>query len=381
MKVGIEKGEPMIRRIYVDNYKCLVNFEICFDELTLLLGTNGTGKSAILDVLFGLRHLLDNSAKILDSVAFPSATCTRWQNVDVQVVEVEVELDGEVNTYRLEVEHQSDRRKARVIHESLLIQGKPLFTFVNGEAQLYRDDHTEGPKFPADWTESALARVAPRPDNTRLTAFLEFMRGIVVCGLYPRNFTAESPREEAVLERDGANFASWYRHMVLEHQDAVPALLETLSEVIQGFSSIRLERVGTEARALMLVFTTGNGVAKRYELRLDEISDGQRALLAVYSLLYLRESRTSALFLDEPDNYISLPELQPWLMTLKDRIDEGLGQVVVCSHHPELIDYLGSEGKLLSREVSGHTKVRPASAVVAGEALRLSEVISRGWER
>lgn len=371
----------MIRRIYVDNYKCLVNFEVSFNTLTLLLGANGTGKSAILDILFGLRHLLDGSAKILDRVAFPGSTCTRWQSVDVQVVEVEVELNQEIYVYRLEVEHDPERRKARVQKESLTVGGLPLFAFANGDAQLYRDNHSEGPIFPADWTESALSRVASRPDNTRLSAFLEFMRGIVVCGLYPRNFTAESPREEAILERDGSNFASWYRHMVLEHQDVVPELTVAISDVIDGFTSIRLERVGTEARALMLVFTTGNGRPQRYELRLDEISDGQRALLAVYSLLYLRERQTSALFLDEPDNYIALPELQPWLMALSDRISEGMGQVVICSHHPELIDYLGlDDGKILSREVSGHTKVREASSVVAGDALRLSEVIARGWE-
>ena len=28
----------MIKRIYVDNYKCLVNFELALEELSLLLG-------------------------------------------------------------------------------------------------------------------------------------------------------------------------------------------------------------------------------------------------------------------------------------------------------------------------------------------------------
>ena len=50
----------MIRRIYVDNYKCLVNFELSFDRLTLLIGPNGVGKSAVLDVIFSLRQLLSD---------------------------------------------------------------------------------------------------------------------------------------------------------------------------------------------------------------------------------------------------------------------------------------------------------------------------------
>src|SRR5690606_19113624 len=121
-----------------------------------------------------------------------------------------------------EIEHDADRRRGRIRRETLSANGKPLFAFLDGDVQLHRDDHSKGPTFPADWSESALARVAPRNDNRRLTAFLEFVRRAVVCGLYPRAFTAESSSEESMLSRDGANFASWYRHMMLEHQDLVP---------------------------------------------------------------------------------------------------------------------------------------------------------------
>ncbi len=41
----------MITRLYVDNYKCLVNFELRLDELTLLLGPNGVGKTSVLEAI------------------------------------------------------------------------------------------------------------------------------------------------------------------------------------------------------------------------------------------------------------------------------------------------------------------------------------------
>ena len=41
----------MLKRLYVDNYKCLTNFDIRFAELTLLLGANGCGKSAVFEVI------------------------------------------------------------------------------------------------------------------------------------------------------------------------------------------------------------------------------------------------------------------------------------------------------------------------------------------
>ena len=45
----------MIRRLYVDNYKCFVNFEVRLDPLTLLLGRNGAGKTAILEEIEAAR--------------------------------------------------------------------------------------------------------------------------------------------------------------------------------------------------------------------------------------------------------------------------------------------------------------------------------------
>jgi DNA repair exonuclease SbcCD ATPase subunit len=44
----------MLKRLYVDNYRCFVNFTLDSQELTLLVGPNGSGKSSVLDVLFAL---------------------------------------------------------------------------------------------------------------------------------------------------------------------------------------------------------------------------------------------------------------------------------------------------------------------------------------
>ncbi len=41
----------MLKRIYIDNFRCLVNFELSVDSINLFLGPNGAGKSAVFDVL------------------------------------------------------------------------------------------------------------------------------------------------------------------------------------------------------------------------------------------------------------------------------------------------------------------------------------------
>ena len=80
----------MYERIYIDNYKCLVNFDLHLSETSLLVGSNGSGKTAVLDVVFGLRRLLAGEAKVNDRVAFHPSTLTRWQSGREQLFEIEV---------------------------------------------------------------------------------------------------------------------------------------------------------------------------------------------------------------------------------------------------------------------------------------------------
>ncbi|HSF38980.1 MAG TPA: ATP-binding protein [Thermoanaerobaculia bacterium] len=368
----------MLKRLYVDNYRCLVNFTLELQELTLLVGPNGSGKSSVLDVLFALRQLLSGTGKVTDPDVFPARSLTRWQNRNLQVFEVVVSLEGEPDAiYRLEVEHKKESRLERIILESLTIDSKPLFEFRHGEVQLYRDDYSLGSQYSADWSESAMARVASRPINRRLTRFLDFMRGVSVCALNPKDFQGESVNEEPRLQPDGHNFASWYRHQIQERQDLILGVVSALREVLGDFQSIRMEKVGSEARAFLVVFDGSNG---RYELRLDELSDGQRSLIALYALLHL-SGEQDILFLDEPDNFVALAEIQPWLIALSDASGIRPRQAVLCSHHPELIDYLGSEaGVLLKRESSGSITTRRLSEIPLEGGLKLSEVIARGWE-
>ena len=157
----------MFKRIYIHNYKCLVNFDLSLQKTVLLLGANGAGKTAVLDVMFGLRKLLAGEAKITDRIAFPPSTLTRWQTQRDQVFELEAEVGGESFVYRLEIEHQEGGQRARINKESLVGSGTTLFGFELGEVQLFRDDGSEGPAYGADWTESALARVVPQASNTR----------------------------------------------------------------------------------------------------------------------------------------------------------------------------------------------------------------------
>ena len=106
--------------------------------------------------------------------------------------------------------------------------------------------------------------------------------------------------------------------------------------------------------------------------------------MALYSLIHLSAGLGYTLFLDEPENYVALSEIEPWLVELSDRCGDTIPQAVICSHHPELIDYLGlSSGISLSRETSGvtrATRIEDLGLTTEG-GLKLSEIVARGWDR
>ncbi|MEM7557369.1 MAG: AAA family ATPase, partial [Cyanobacteria bacterium P01_A01_bin.84] len=77
----------MLKRIYVNNFRCLVNFELNFDNLNLILGYNGSGKSTLFDVIRKLQQFIVNDLKVEE--VFQHSDLTRWQSSDTQYFELE----------------------------------------------------------------------------------------------------------------------------------------------------------------------------------------------------------------------------------------------------------------------------------------------------
>jgi predicted ATPase len=366
----------MLKRIYIDNYRCLVNFDLALDRISLLLGLNGSGKSTVFEVLNSLQKFIGGQARVDD--VFSSKTLNRWDQRLTQNFELEVSGATGTYVYQLAIEHDKARQKARVQKEILLLDGRPLFAFQGGEVQLYRDNYSEGPNYPFDWGQSGLGTILERPDNTHLTWFKAHMRQFILVSLKPDQMKPETWTENSHLLPGAENFASWYRYLLQEHQKCMFDLVEKLSEVLPKFREFRLAQSGDQ-RILETVFSTDQGEKLIY-YRFNELSDGQRALIVLYALLFAASGSGQNLFLDEPENYIALPELQPWLMELIDECEESTMQVIIISHHPEFIDYLGPEHRIwLERADGGPTRIGTV-IVPPDSTLSLSEQIARGWE-
>ena len=146
----------------------------------------------------------------------------------------------------------------------------------------------------------------------------------------------------------------------------------------EGFHSMRLRESGENSRILKAVFRDSDN--KKVDYGLDQISDGQRAMIALYSLIVLTDDRRASLFIDEPDNYVALREIQPWLAEAVAHCGDSLEQIVVVSHHPTTIDYMaGAHGRWFYRDGEGPVRVTDEPQHASGK-LSISETIARGWQ-
>ncbi len=374
----------MIERVYIDNYKCFVNFELKPQTVQFILGANGSGKTTFFDVLESIRDFLTEGNTT--SQSFPTSTLTMWNKRDTQKFELGIKGDDGVYQYRLVVEHELNTAKNRIANEELRFDQKMLYQFDGKDAHLFRDDGSAGPVFPLDWSRSGIPTIPERRDNTLLTRFRRRVERIFIFSPDPLRMTTQSDAEVARPDRRLHALVSWLRHLSQESFGAVTEIQKALKDgVLEGFVRFNLVKAGETSRVLKFDFqyegdAPAGETAPLFSLNFDQLSDGQRNLVALFTVLHSAVGADTTLCLDEPDNYVALREIQPWLIELIDRTRTAGSQCFLVSHHPEIINYLASsQGVHFFRDNLGPARAKPFQAS-EDDALLPAEIVARGWE-
>jgi predicted ATPase len=177
---------------------------------------------------------------------------------------------------------------------------------------------------------------------------------------------------------DCSDFAGWLRHVVATRVLASREAERSLSQGgLPGFLAFQSDPSG-DAWILQCLFQPA------IPFRLDELSSGQIALVILETAMAVAKNCGGALLLDEPSNFLGLPEIQPLLIRLEDSAAEGRYQVLLTAHHPIAVDLLASShGVWLEREPTGPTRAHRLqmtdSSMDDKSAVRVSDLMARGW--
>ncbi len=362
----------MLTRLYIDNFRCFEKFEYRPARKQLILGGNGSGKSTLIEALVRLRSFAVHGDRADE--LFGLNQRTRWLDQNSLTFEIEAELDGDRYKYSLGI---SSFPPAQVNLEIVECNEAPIFDFRLGRVH-FREDSGREVRYPFDQSRSALATLGPDGDTRSLLRFMNWLSSISCVVLDPFAIGSRAEGEDRLPKLNLSNMAAWYRHLRQSHPQGNDALLEDLRAVLDDFTFLRLDAAGENVQLLSAEFLQNDC---RTKFRFDELSLGQRCLICLYAILHFVVAKGGTVIIDEPENFISLREIQPWLMAADDMVDDHKGQVLLISHHPGLIaQWAPSYGVQFVRDGIGPVRVEPFRGQPESP-LSASELVARGWER
>jgi hypothetical protein len=367
----------MLKSVFLHNYTCFVDFEIELSRSLVLVGSNGSGKTSLWEALAGIQDVVVRGTEVAN--AFPTSSLTRWRMGDpVQRFGVEVQLGAETYRYELEVSHDVGRRLPSIRREQLSVGGRRLYEANESVVCLYGDDpdpDDPGARFPFNRKRSFLPDLEPVGGHQRIVAFREALANLWLLAPSPR-LDPTTASEAYVLDRDGHNFASWFRGVLVERPELGSELRAALQPTLPGLQSIAFERISSEVRELMVTF---RAQGSDYKVSARELSDGQRVLLLLHGFLLGAIRKGAVAFLDEPETGLAPHEMQPWLSMLSNALEEHDGQALVISHHPDVVDYMASMRTVrFLRPAGGPARLEEITLETTG-GTRVSEWLSRPW--
>ena len=330
----------MIERLYVNNFRCLQNFELDLRgrSSVLFLGANGTGKSTVGRVLEILKNIASGENRLRTN--FDLQDFSNYDRSRSIVIECRLRIDNDLYDYCLNVHWPESFREPKVLCESFSFNGEPQFD--RDEAQV---EIIGGPKFLVDWHNAGLSVIQMKGDSTPIERLRRFLASAILLKPQPATIDSVSDGEALTPDLDCSNLAHWFSGIISEYPAAYGSVQDYLKQRFEDFSEIQNRTIGEVTKRLLLKFER-DGVG--LDLPLGRLSDGERIQVIVATLLAVTHyQRPTQCWWDEPENHVGLAELGIMMTSLRKAFERDGGQMLVTSHNPEVIRHFSDDNTLL----------------------------------
>ena len=339
---------PVIRRLYVHNFRCFENFElpIARQSSALLIGKNGSGKTTVGLALEILQRIARGTNRIGDLLK-PRDFARGRSDVPMRF-EIEVHLDGKDYSYVLALEFPKGFKELRVLEESLKVDGHTIYDREVAQVHLARGQQQKETSFLIDWHLVALPIVQLKspnaPESNPLLVFKQWLSRILILRPLPSLITGDSTEETVHPNPQVTDFGAWFSGLIAEAPSAYTQVAEYLKQVMPDFNDIKNPVTGQGSRSLVLQFADHEATVT---LPFADLSDGEKCFLICALVLAARASYDQLVcFWDEPDNFLSLDEIGHFVMTLRQAFRSG-GQFLATSHNSEAIRRFSHENTIV----------------------------------
>jgi energy-coupling factor transporter ATP-binding protein EcfA2 len=335
----------MITRLFVNNFRCLDNFEIRFPPHApaVILGKNGVGKSSIGDLL-NMLHSIGTGETNVGKLLKENDPAKKDKPFSL---EIDMDFSEKKLSYRLSLEHLDHPDAWRVREEALSCDGIEAYSRKLAAVKVFRNrDHKS--EFSMNWFSVALPIIQENDAADAIATMKDALSSIVPLKPIPSLMVAESPKPEYHLNADASNYSSWLAGFMAESPHAYADMDTYLKQIFPDFDHFSYERIGPSSQRLWVTFQDGKQSAS---LPFSALSDGEKCQFLAASIIAKTEVACPVMcFWDEPDNYITTNEIA-YLLPALCHAFSACGQFLATSHSREALLCFGeNETYVLARK-------------------------------
>ena len=361
-----------LKSLYINNYRCLQNFTIDFEQsdALLLLGRNGMGKTTVLGVLSIIHSIACGTDQVGD--LFNRRDFAFGQFDAPMRFEISMEIDGVIYKYSFAVVPSSDANEVSILEEGLKA-GDTVFFSRSSDGGLFLSKDNALCDCPIGSDRFFLALSS---GSNRCGVACEKVRAFISSWLlvspWPSSIRKGFSRNESFLALDASNFLSWFRSIIVRNVGFTDQLMKYLGN---GFFKERVSFSWTdptkERENDMLFSFSDDSSGKVWEGRFSEMSDGEKIFVIGAALMTCNAIRGGTFcFWDEPDNFLAISEVQGFITRLRKSFGHDRGQLVITSHNIETIRTIGIDATAIIQRAS---QLEPARIQFARDNLRTAE--------
>ena len=327
----------MIQELYVNHFRCLENFRLTLKEQqsSLLIGKNGVGKTTIgnaLEVFQRIGRGTNRVGQLINASDF-----TGYNTAVPMRFELQVLLKQRVYKYVIAFEFPSNFLEPKVLDEEIWVDNQQLYFRKSAEVTLYKSNKETS--FLVDWHLVALPLIQTQQDEP-LEILRSWLATMLILSPIPQLIKGQSSGSTLEPKRYVDNFGEWLTGLLLSYPASYALIDRYIRQVIPDFDSLQNELVAKDARNITVQFTNEQG---NFSIDFEKLSDGEKCFFLCGVVLAMNKSNDSLFcFWDEPDNYLTISEVQHFITELR-RSFKGKGQLLVTSHNAQAIEAFSDE--------------------------------------
>ncbi len=360
----------MLKKLILENWKSFRYAELPIDPLTVLIGTNASGKSNLIDALELLKRIVfgkEIRSALAGDAAFPGIRGgVEWASLKPEshfTLKVVVEGEDDETDYLYSITVET-KPSVQLANESLIRQvyspdsnqiltQTSLFQISSPRTQdkgihvkLLEQEQIPLPKY---WkrSNSILTRLREIGYHAELTNIIgkvcTIIENIFIFNPIPAKMRNYSPLSDRI-ESDGSNIAGVLAALPKEQKEefdsTVSAYLKDLPE--RDIQEVWAEPVGKFGTDAMLYCKEEWKPGQTTEIDARGMSDGTLHFLAILTALITRPEG-SQLVIEDVENGLHPSRLHLLITMLKKIAEKRNIDILITTHNPALLDALGPE--------------------------------------